>query len=201
MRMLTFALALGIATLVAVQSASAIGDGFTRHPVRGLPVSVALPASWQAVVVPSSVTPAILKRLVAIDPLASTLANPFVKQAGIRFLGNEPVRKGVFVANVNLIVKPLPRNLTLREWLFAGSSAAMQYVGTTTLLSNNGTPGLHYRSTKVQKYGTVPLLTDIYAFAYDGRVFDFTYTSLAADARRLLPVFAASGRSIRFGTR
>ena len=129
------------------------------------------------------------------------LASPLLAHAGVRFLGNEPVRQGHFAANLNLIVKPLPRNLTLRAWFFSGSSAAMQYVGTTTALSSHGTPGLHYRSTRVQKYGTVPLLTDIYAFAYGGRVFAFTYTSLASDARRYLPTFTTSGRSIRFVNR
>jgi hypothetical protein len=126
--------------------------------------------------------------------------NPYLAHAGIRFIGNEPGRQGHFGANVNLIVKPLPHNLTLRAWFFSGSSSAMQYVGTTTAISNHGTPGLHYQSTKVQKYGTVPLLTDAYAFAHAGRVFDFTYTSLASDARTYLPAFTTSGRSIRFDT-
>lgn len=198
--MFPLVLAFGVATLVATGSAPAPGVGFTRHSVSGLPVSVALPTSWQDVVVPASITPAVLKRLVAIDPMASMLASPYVVQAGIRFIGNESQRKGHFTANVNLIVRPLPHNLSLRAWFFAGSSAAMQYVGTTTPISNYGTPGLHYQSTKVQKYGTVPLLTDAYAFAHDGRVFDFTYTSLAADAHSYLPTFTASGRSIRFTT-
>ena len=117
-----------------------------------------------------------------------------------RFLGNEKPRKGHFTANLNLIVKPLPRGLTLRQWFFAGQSAAMQYVGKTSTISNNGTPGLHYRSTKVMKAGTVPLLTEIYAFVYQGRIFDFTYTSGAADAQSYLPTFTASAGSIRFGT-
>ena len=76
----------------------------------------------------------------------------------------------------------------------------MQYVGKTSTISNNGTPGLHYRSTKVMKAGTVPLLTEIYAFVYQGRIFDFTYTSGAADAQSYLPTFTASAGSIRFGT-
>jgi len=193
-------LTLALAMLCAVQTAAARGTDLAQQEVSGLPVSVALPTSWQFVVVPDSVTPAVLKQLVAIDPMASMLANASVKQAGIRLLGNEPVRKGHFAANVNLIVTLLPRGYTLRSWFFGGSSAALQYAGTTTRISSKTTPGLHYQSTRVEKYGKVPLLTDIYAFAYKGRVFDFTYTSLASEAGRYLPTFVASGRSIYFAT-
>jgi hypothetical protein len=199
-RLLAYALMLALAALCAAQSGAADGNGLTQQEVSGLPVSVALPTSWQFVVVPSSVSPAVLKQLVAIDPAASMLAYPSVRQAGIRLLANEPAQKGHFAANINLIVKPLPRGFTLRAWFFGGSSAALQYVGTTTRISSNNTPGLHYQSTKVQKYGAVPLLTDVYAFAYNGDVYDFTYTSLASDARRYLPTFVASGRSIYFAT-
>jgi hypothetical protein len=201
MRRLTIlALAVGAAMLAASGSAAATRDQVTRHPVVGLPVSVALPASWLSVVVPPTITPAILKQLEAKDPVAAMFANASTQQLSIRFLGNEKPRKGHFTANLNLIVKPLPRGLTLREWFFAGQSAAMQYVGKTSTISNSGTPGLHYRSTKVMKAGTVPLLTEIYAFVYQGRIFDFTYTSGAADAQSYLPTFTASAGSIRFGT-
>jgi hypothetical protein len=193
---LVFVLAFGVATLVAASSAPAAGVGFTRHAVSGLPVSVALPTSWQHVDVPASLSSAILKRLVAIDPLASSLASPYLAHAGIRFMGNEAPRNGL-TANVNLIVKPLPHNLSLRAWFFGGSSAVMQN-GTTTRISNHGTPGLHYQTTKQVKYGTLPLLTDAYAFAYHGRAYDFTYTCLATKARTYSPIFSASGRSIRF---
>jgi hypothetical protein len=199
-RLLACALTLALATLCAAQTGAASGNDLAQQEVSGLPVSVALPTTWQFVVVPDSVTPAVLKQLVAIDPMASMLAYPSFRQAGIRLLGNEPARKGHFSANVNLIVKPLPRGFTLRSWFFAGSSAAMQYVGTTTRISSKTTPGFHYQSTRAQKYGTVPLLTDIYAFAYKGRVFDFTYTSLASEAGRYLPTFVASARSIYFAT-
>lgn len=191
--------ALALAALGAAGSAPAAGVALARHDVSGLPVSVALPVSWQSVSVPAALTPTTLARLVATDPAAAALANPYLARAGVRFLGNEPVHTGRFTANVNLRVEPLPRTLTLRAWLFSGASALMQLVGRTTAFSSGGTSGLHYRSTKAQKYGTVPLLTDIYAFAYGGRVFVFTYTSLASDAARYASTFAASGRSIRFG--
>lgn len=200
MRAIPFVLTFGAAVVVATGSAAGTVGGSTRHQIDGLPVSVALPESWQSVSVPASLTPAIVKRLVAKDPTALMLANPYLAHVGIRFLGNEPGRKGHFAANINLVVEALPHNLTLRTWLFSGSSSAMQYVGTTTKVSNHGAPGLHYQSTKVQKYGTVPLLTDIYAFANGHRVFLFTYTSLASDARNYLPTFTASGRSIRFNS-
>jgi hypothetical protein len=193
---LVLVLAFGVATLVAAGSAPAAGVGFTRHSVSGLPVSVALPTSWQHIDVPASFSAAVLKRLVAIDPLASLLASPYLAHAGVRFMGNEAPRNG-FTANVNLIVKPLPHNLSLRAWLFAGSSAVMRS-GTTTRISNHGTPGLHFQTTKQVKFGTLPLLTDAYAFAYHGRAFDFTYTCLATEAHTYVPIFGASGRSIRF---
>src|SRR5580765_7559857 len=157
-RLLILALAVGASMLAASGTPAATGDQFTRHPVVGLPVSVELPTSWQSVVVPATITPAILKQLEAKDPVAAMVANAATRQLDIRFLGNEKPRKGHFTANLNLIVKPLPRGLTLRQWFFAGQSAAMQYVGKTSTISNNGTPGLHYRSTKVMKAGTVPLL-------------------------------------------
>ena len=197
-RAVLFVTAFCVAVIAATGSAAAAGGPFTRHQVAELPVSVSIPTAWQSVSVPSPLTPAIVKRLVAIDPSAAVLASPALAHVGIRFLGNEAERKGHFGANVNLLVQPLPHDLTLRDWLFAGSSSAMQYVGTTTKISNGGTPGLHYRSTKVQKFGTVPLLTDIYAFAKSGRAFVFTYTSLASGAATYLPTFTTSGRSIRF---
>jgi hypothetical protein len=200
-RRIPFGLAICVAAVVASGSPAATGGSFTRHQVSGLPLWVALPVAWQSVSVPASLTPAIVKRLVAIDPTAGMLANPALAHVGIRFLGNEPGRRGHFGANVNLLVVPLPHSLTLRNWFFSGSSSAMQYVGTTAKISNGGTPGLHYRSTKVQKYGTVQLLTDIYAFANDRRAFVFTYTSLASNARTYLPMFTTSGRSIRFNSR
>jgi hypothetical protein len=193
-------LVLALATLCAAQVGAARGNDLSQHEVSGLPVSIGLPTSWQFVVIPASLTPDVLKQLVRIDPIASMLSSPSVRQAGIRLLANEPARKGHFAANINLIVKPLPGGFTLRSWFFGGSSAAMQYVGTTTRISSKTTPGIHYQSTKVQKYGTVPLLTDIYAFAYKGQVYDFTYTSRASEADRYLPTFAASGRSIYFAT-
>jgi len=190
-------LAVAAATVVHAEAAVSAGS-LTRRPVNGLPVSVALPVSWHDVSVPAVLTAAVLKRLLKEDPGTAILSNPFLAAAGIRFIAGEPVRRGRFTANVNLTVKPLPPGLSLRGWLFAGSGAAAQYVGATSTFSNGAASGLHYESTRLQKFYTVPLLTDIYVFAHGGRVFDFTYTSLAADAGAYLPLFAASAGSIEF---
>lgn len=190
-------LGLGVAAVVSTATATAM-VGLTRRSVPGLPVSVVLPSSWHDVGVPAVVTPVILRRLVKADSAAAVLSNPSYAHQGVRFIGGELEPRGTFSANVNLIVQPLPHDLSLSAWLFGGSRPTALSEGTLTMISKPGAPGLHYESTEMQKIGSVSLLTDVYAFVYDGRVFDFTFTSLAADAGNYRPIFTVLGDSIQF---
>jgi hypothetical protein len=169
------------------------------HEVPGYGLTVSLPVGWRAVDLPPSLTPAQLAGLRRRNPaLAPFLSSPSLMSIGIRLIGYEPPR-GSFTVNLNVIVQPLPSGESLRAWMFSGSSSALQYVVKLTSVTAGSVRGLHFASTRVQKIGSTRLLTDDYAFAWGGHVFLFTYTARASDAKRYLPIFTASGRSIRFG--
>ncbi len=121
----------------------------------------------------------------------------YAKVGLVRFF-RDPAAVAGFRANLNVIVSPLAPARSLRDWLFSGASASLPYVGKTAAVTVGGVHGLHYESTKAQKVGDVPLLTDQYAFVRGDRVYLFTYTSLASSESTFAPLFAASAKSIHF---
>ncbi|HZE04364.1 MAG TPA: hypothetical protein VE127_04010 [Solirubrobacteraceae bacterium] len=116
----------------------------------------------------------------------------------MRLISYDPVAHAGFHVNLNVIVAPLPRGMTLRQWMFAGASSALQYAVKLRRVRVGSVTGVHFASTRVQKLGVIPLLTDEYAFARRGHVFLFTYTALASQRAACLPVFTASAKTIRF---
>jgi hypothetical protein len=152
-----------------------VPPGLTVRTVPGYATSIAVPSSW-----------------VGGAPPAATAV------LGVKYVYRDPVAISGFRANLNVVVTPLPRGYTLRQWFFGGASAAYQYVGTTTNETIGGVPGLHYVSTKATRYLSQPLLTDEYAVVRNGNVFLFTYTALASTRSRYEKLFGESASSIRF---
>jgi hypothetical protein len=169
------AIALGlVAGSATVSLAKIVSPALTPREIPGYGIEVGLPAGW-----------------LGARPPASAAA------VGIKYIYRAPDVTSGFAANLNVIVAPLPAGMTLREWFFSGGSSAYQYVGTTTAATIGGARGLHYKSTKAAKYGSIPLLTDEYAVARDGHVFLFTYTALASDRAQYQRVFTDCAKSIR----
>jgi hypothetical protein len=74
----------------------------------------------------------------------------------------------------------------------------MARAGTTRSVTIGGAAGIHYVSTKALTSGSLPLLTDEYAFARGGRVYLFTFTAPAAAAAAYRPIFERAAATIRF---
>jgi hypothetical protein len=169
---------LGIALLAGLVTASPHATqppALVRLAVPGYGVTVAVPSSWSSEPPPAR----------------------YAKVGLVRFFRARTAAAG-FRPNLNLIVLPLAPAHSLREWLFSGASASLPYVGKTTPVTFSGVHGLHYESTKEQKAGDIPLLTDQYAFVRGSRVYLFTYSSPASSLAAFAPLFAASARTIRF---
>jgi hypothetical protein len=169
---------IGVMLLVALAVAPARAarlPAIVDRAVPGYDVTVAVPANWSSEKPPAK----------------------YAAVGLVRFFRDPTVISG-FRANLNVIVSPLAPAHTLHQWLFSGASASLPSVGKTTPVTVAGVHGLHYVSTKAQRIGDVPLLTDQYAFLHDGRVYLFTYTSLASSQTEYEPLFAASAKTIRF---
>jgi hypothetical protein len=173
-RLLVGVAAIALAIVPTAALAGSSPSGLALRQVPGYGISVGLPATW-----------------IGAKPASS--ASSF----GVVYAYRAPEVVSAFRANLNLIVAPLPKGVTLRQWFFGGASSAFQYVGTTTSVVISGARGLHYESTKATKYGSIPLLTDEYAVVRDGHVFLFTYTALASTRDRYDPLFTVSATSIR----
>ena len=169
-----------LALILGVLGAGLFAAGSVAGPPAGLSSQV-IPAYGISLDVPSSWFPE--------SPPESIVAYYFVAPDGL--YGFRP--------NLTLVVLPLPHGMTLSRLMHVGAGSAVLRTGRVTRVTVGGLPGLHFSSTKATKFGTVPLLTDEYAVARQGRVFLFTYTAPASMRTLFGPVFRRSARSIRFG--
>lgn len=170
--------ALGVAVAAATLAGSARSAGIPQVTVETIPkvgITLQVPSAWTGETAPAAYR---------------SLGVVYV------FLSNQT--SSGFRANLNLIVSPLQPRETLHQWLFQGASSSLEHLGTTTTVTIGGQAGIHYESTRAEKAGSLPLLTDEYAFARNGKVYLFTYTSLARDRATYDPVFAVSAETIRF---
>lgn len=174
-RVAVFGAFFGLAGMCALTAlATTSPPQLTTRAIPGLGVTVALPRSWVGATPP-----------------------PSVAGLGVKYFYRAPQVISGFRANLNLIVAPLPAGMSLRQWMFQGASSALQYVGKTTSATISGVRGLHYESTKAEKHGSAPLLTDDYAVVRAHHVFLFTYTALASTRARYESTFSASAATIR----
>ncbi len=172
----------------------------SRVQVAGLNMSIVPPAGWEATSIPAHPTAADIRRLSETNPsVAKLLESPLAKLFHFRFIASPAPVEGQFTPNLNLVIQAIPKGESLRDWVFSASSAAAQYVGTTQTVTIAASAGIHYWSTKLQKDGTTPLLTDIFVFERNQQAYEFTFTSLASGAPTLRPIFDASGATIASG--
>ncbi|HUK45741.1 MAG TPA: hypothetical protein VLV28_10635 [Gaiellaceae bacterium] len=131
---------------------------------------------------------------------ASWIAIPpsSVKTTKFAYAVAAPTPTSGFYSNLNLIVAPVAKGETVREWLLGSSAVQYLAVGTLKQVTINGTPGLEYQTTKLEKSGGHPLLTLEYAFLRGARGYLFTYSATASSRAAVTPLFQASAATIRF---
>jgi hypothetical protein len=149
--------------------AAATAPGLTQQSIPKYGISVQVPVGW--------------------------VGRPGDSQAAYYAISTSP--HNGFSANLNLIVDSLRPGQTLRQWMVGASPKALR-VGTLRQVTIGGLPALEYESTKLIAIYGRQLLTLEYAFARSGRVYLFTYTSLAGDRARFEGVMKASAKTIRF---
>ena len=188
------------AAMLLLAECGASASARQRVEITGLNFSIVLPSGWAGAAIPQHPTSSDIKRLESGHPnIAAILQSPLARLFHFRFVANPPIVKGQFTPNLNVVVQSIPKGESLRGFFFSGASAAAQYVGTTRSARIGSLQALHYWSTKVQKFGTTPLLTDIVMVERAGLAYEFTFTSLARDQSSLQPVFDASEASISTG--
>jgi len=200
MRVLVVLVALVVGAASIVGSATG-AERFKRHAVRGQGLSLAVPASWVAV--DASFPRSTIDRIARQNPqLAAYIGQLSGPSSPAKFLALDPIVRGGFATNVNVVVAPTP-TLSFAQFRRALVAEIQTVVGSVPIDDRAVTIGgvrgvrLSYRLTlRVGRTYTVQTLQ--YAFPRPGRSVVVTYTTLPAQKSRYATTFARSAASIRF---
>jgi hypothetical protein len=149
---------------------------------------------------PSLTTESLSNYGVTLEVPSSWIAIPpsSVKTTKFAYAVAAPSPTSGFYSNLNLIVAPVAKGETVRQWLLGSSVNQYLAVGSLQRVMINGAPGLEYRTTKLEKSGGHPLLTLEYAFLRGAYGYLFTYSAIASSKAAVMPLFQASAATIRF---
>jgi hypothetical protein len=196
------AVALGLAAAAAPLAAAA--PPLTRHTVPGVGVTLSVPSSWVAVDYREVLTQGVIDRLSRENPKLAFLFRA-LRQGGIKFVAADPIVRGGFQTNVNVVVGTVPAGLTPATYRQAlvtqlGALPSVQgrvAVNAVTLPTAGPGVRLSYRLQLVVQGRRLVTKTLQYAFLRDNRSIIVTYTTTPASAGAYTSTFTRSANSIR----
>jgi hypothetical protein len=200
-------LRLAVFTLVAAVVVVPVSQaGTVRRSVPEADMSFAIPGSWRVVDARSAATAAV-KALAKENPqLAAILQQVTRPDSVIKFFAFDPALASSFATNANVVVSPIPTNVTLQQYLAAARSeisALPGRVGAASTRIVTLPAGTSVRSNV--KIGLVSggkrIVAEVtqWAFLRQGQSVVVSFTTTPSRQSRYAPTFTAAARSIRFG--
>jgi hypothetical protein len=198
------ALAGGLAAAAAPLAAGAGAPPLTRHTVPGVGVTLSVPSSWVAVDYREVLTQGVIDRLSRENPRLAFLFRA-LRQGGIKFVAADPIVRGGFQTNVNVVVGSVPAGLTPATYRQAlvtqlGALPSVKgHVAVNSVTLPAAGPGLrlNYRLRLVVQGRPIVTKTLQYAFLRGNRSIVVTYTTTPASEGAYTSTFSRSANSIR----
>jgi hypothetical protein len=199
------ALALCLAALAALVVASASAAPI-RTPVPAAGMTIVLPPTWKRVDAGTAASAA-AKALARENPeLATVLQQLGRPDSVIKLFAYDPRGAATFATNLNIVVSPIPRGVTIVQYLGAAQAEIANLpglVGTPVTWIERLPAGQAVRTTVrftiVRDGKRVVADVSQWAFLLSGKSIVVSFTTTPAKRARYVRTFVTTARSIRFG--
>jgi hypothetical protein len=193
------------ATRIETQAAgSNTPAGFTVRLVRDQGFSIALPKDWESIAAHEALNSEAMQKFRRANPEVNAelqaLAQP---NSPIKLLAIGPEGEGGFLTNLNVLVTPIPADITYEQWS-SSELAQLKKVPTIKGMTQEEIAlpagrGLHvsYRATFNRQGGRFTAFIDQYLVKKGSSLYVVTFTTTPRLRARLSPTFSKAARTFR----